>query len=64
MFKKIKYFSTGFSFTDKEKGYARSEDDVADGLYSALTQFFTLFPAYQEREFYATGESYAGLTKF
>ena len=41
-------------------GYARNEENVSENLYSALTQFFTLFPEYQTREFYATGESYAG----
>ena len=51
---------TGFSFTDKDEGYAKNEDDVAQNLYSALTQFFTLFPEYQQNDFYATGESYAG----
>ncbi|XP_071484214.1 probable serine carboxypeptidase CPVL isoform X1 [Diadema antillarum] len=51
---------TGFSFTDSDDGYANNEEDVARDLYSALTQFFQLFPKYQKNEFYATGESYAG----
>ncbi|XP_069853330.1 probable serine carboxypeptidase CPVL [Dipodomys merriami] len=51
---------TGFSFTDNIHGYAVSEDDVARDLYSALTQFFQLFPEYRNNDFYATGESYAG----
>nr|XP_054767401.1 probable serine carboxypeptidase CPVL [Lytechinus pictus] len=51
---------TGFSFTDSDSGYANNQDDVAVNLYSALTQFFQLFPQYQKNEFYATGESYAG----
>uniref|UniRef100_A0A3Q3VZW3 Probable serine carboxypeptidase CPVL n=1 Tax=Mola mola TaxID=94237 RepID=A0A3Q3VZW3_MOLML len=51
---------TGFSFTGDEKGFAQNQDDVGRDLYSALTQFFQLFPEYQPNEFYATGESYAG----
>ncbi|KAF7669426.1 hypothetical protein LDENG_00186620 [Lucifuga dentata] len=51
---------TGFSFTDDDRGYAQNQDDVGRDLYSALTQFFQMFPEYQSNEFYATGESYAG----
>lgn len=51
---------TGFSFTESDDGYARNEDDVAENLYSALTQLFTVFSEYQPNDFYATGESYAG----
>ncbi|XP_016077741.1 PREDICTED: probable serine carboxypeptidase CPVL [Miniopterus natalensis] len=51
---------TGFSFTDDARGYAVNEEDVARDLLSALLQFFQLFPEYQENDFYATGESYAG----
>ncbi|XP_077455796.1 putative serine carboxypeptidase CPVL [Stigmatopora argus] len=51
---------TGFSFTDDDRGYAQNQDDVGGDLYSALIQFFQLFPEYQSNDFYATGESYAG----
>ncbi|XP_078284634.1 putative serine carboxypeptidase CPVL isoform X2 [Rhinoraja longicauda] len=51
---------TGFSFTDKPEGYAQNEDDVGRDLYNALIQFFQIFHEYQQNEFYATGESYAG----
>ncbi|XP_063306769.1 probable serine carboxypeptidase CPVL [Pelobates fuscus] len=51
---------TGFSFTDDDRGFAVNEEDVGRDLYSALTQFFQIFPEYQKNEFYATGESYAG----
>jgi len=54
------YTCSGFSFTDEDGGYAKTEEDVARDLYSALTQFFTLFPEYAKRDFYLTGESYAG----
>ncbi|KAM9308706.1 putative serine carboxypeptidase CPVL [Gastrophryne carolinensis] len=51
---------TGFSFTGDDRGYAVNQDDVGRDLYSALTQFYQIFPEYQKNEFYATGESYAG----
>lgn len=51
---------TGFSFTSDNRGFARSQDDVARDLYSALTQFFELFSDYATNPFYVTGESYAG----
>ncbi|XP_063421347.1 probable serine carboxypeptidase CPVL [Mytilus trossulus] len=51
---------TGFSFTDKDMGYATNEVDVGRDLYSCLTQFFMAFYQYQKNDFYATGESYAG----
>ncbi|KAF7237727.1 putative serine carboxypeptidase CPVL [Varanus komodoensis] len=54
------YVGTGFSFTSDKEGYAENEDDVGRDLYSALTQFFQLFPDYQKNDFYVTGESYAG----
>jgi vitellogenic carboxypeptidase-like protein len=50
----------GFSFTLSTDGYVRYETDVSRDLYSALTQFFQIFPAYQPCPFYVTGESYAG----
>ncbi|RXG73445.1 putative serine carboxypeptidase CPVL [Armadillidium vulgare] len=51
---------TGFSFTDREEGYARNEADVGRDLYSALTQFYQLFPELDNNDLYITGESYAG----
>ncbi|XP_029360895.1 putative serine carboxypeptidase CPVL isoform X2 [Echeneis naucrates] len=51
---------TGFSFTEDDRGFAQNQDDVGRDLYSALTQFFQMFPEYQTNDFYATGESYAG----
>merc|ERR1712000_760142 len=50
----------GFSFTDSDAGYNVNEDQVADNLYSAITQFFQLFPDLADNDFYVTGESYAG----
>lgn len=51
---------TGFSFTSNDNGYARSQDDVARDLYSALSQFFQIYTDYAKNPFYVTGESYAG----
>lgn len=51
---------TGFSFLKDGKGYCQDEQCVALGLYSAMDQFFTLFPMLQSNDFYITGESYAG----
>ncbi|GAB6021025.1 hypothetical protein CHUAL_003662 [Chamberlinius hualienensis] len=50
----------GFSFTENDAGYAKNQTDVANNLYEALLQFFTLYPELQPLDFYVTGESYAG----
>nr|CAD7444275.1 unnamed protein product [Timema bartmani] len=50
----------GFSFTESDSGYARNETAVGNDLYTALQQFFLLFPELQKNDFYITGESYAG----
>lgn len=50
----------GFSFVNKNEGYARNEVDVGTDLYSAMQQFFTLFPKLRRNDFFITGESYAG----
>nr|XP_014278748.2 venom serine carboxypeptidase-like [Halyomorpha halys] len=51
---------TGFSFTESDSEYATDEVKVGKDLYSALIQFFQLFPYLQKNEFFVTGESYAG----
>ncbi|CAF2124066.1 unnamed protein product [Rotaria magnacalcarata] len=51
---------TGYSFASNDQGYARTQDDVARDLYSALTQFFQIYTDYASNPFYVTGESYAG----
>jgi len=63
----VLYFSkncSGFSFTEDENGYARNEKDVSRDLYNALTQFFTMFPKMQSRDFYIAGQSYGGMSLF
>lgn len=54
----LKYL--GFSFTEDERGYAKNSEDVARDLFSALVQFYQLFPDYQGRELFIAGEAYAG----
>ncbi|XP_034951298.1 venom serine carboxypeptidase [Chelonus insularis] len=51
---------TGYSFTDKDDGYAKNETQVGQDLYIALIQFFQMFPELQSNDFFVTGESYAG----
>ncbi|XP_069669042.1 venom serine carboxypeptidase-like [Periplaneta americana] len=51
---------TGFSFTDFDEGYATNQTQIGAELYTALLQFFTLFPELQDLPFFLTGESYAG----
>ena len=41
-------------------GYCNDQSCVADNLYSALEQIYTVFPELQNNGFYVTGESYAG----
>ncbi|XP_054157696.1 venom serine carboxypeptidase-like [Oppia nitens] len=50
----------GFSYTQNDLGYAKNQSDVANNLYTALQQFFILFPNERLNDFYITGESYAG----
>ena len=51
-----KQVGTGFSFTDSKEGFSTTETEVAENLYSALTQFFAVFSEYKENDFYVTGE--------
>jgi len=39
---------------------ATNQSTVGADLYAALQQFFQLFPEHRSRDFYVTGESYAG----
>ncbi|KAF6198695.1 hypothetical protein GE061_008447 [Apolygus lucorum] len=51
---------TGFSFTQNASGYVTNQEEVGRDLYSAMIQFFQLFPELQSHDFYISGESYAG----
>ena len=50
----------GFSHTDSRERMATNQTTVGADLYTALDQFFQLFPQFRGNAFYATGESYAG----
>jgi vitellogenic carboxypeptidase-like protein len=50
---------TGFSFTDSG-GYCQNETQVGEDLYTALQQFFLLFPELQKNDLFVAGESYGG----
>ncbi|KAG8328460.1 hypothetical protein J6590_001132 [Homalodisca vitripennis] len=51
---------TGYSFTNKGC-YAENMTVVRNDMYSALVQFFTMFPDLKNNSFFMTGESYAGM---
>lgn len=51
---------TGFSYTNSSEGYLTDEEQVGDGLYSTIVQFFRLFPHLRRNDLYITGESYGG----
>ncbi|XP_063220975.1 venom serine carboxypeptidase-like [Bacillus rossius redtenbacheri] len=48
----------GFSYTGSS--YPRNQTEIGENLYSAMVQFFTLFPDLQKNDFFIAGESYAG----
>lgn len=50
----------GFSYTNNAAGYARNQVDVGNNLFSAIRQFFQVFPELKSNSFYLTGESYGG----
>nr|CAD7463589.1 unnamed protein product [Timema tahoe] len=51
---------TGYSFTERDEGYATNQTQIGSELYTALLQFLWLFPELQTHDFFITGESYAG----
>lgn len=51
---------TGYSFTNHEDGYSKTEDEVGVNLFNLIYQFFQLFPTLLKNDFYVTGESYGG----
>ncbi len=53
-------FTPKLGFSQTTDGFVTDQDGVARDLYECLTQFFTIFPEFQENDFFAFGESYAG----
>lgn len=51
---------TGFSFTNELSRMATNQTTIGQDLYTALVQFFELFPDLRSNDFFVTGESYAG----
>lgn len=51
---------TGYSFTNQEQGYSKTEDEVGVNLFNLIYQFFQLFPTLLKNDFFVTGESYGG----
>jgi vitellogenic carboxypeptidase-like protein len=51
---------TGYSFAGTSEAYANNEDDVTADLYFFLQKFYSQYPAYSNRQFFITGESYGG----
>lgn len=52
--------NSGFSFSDDERDRVHDEVGVADDMLDFLQAFFAKHPEFADRDFYVTGESYAG----
>ncbi|XP_040079175.1 probable serine carboxypeptidase CPVL [Ixodes scapularis] len=48
----------GFSTATSPKAYAKSMEDIVQGIFLFLEQFLLLFPWYRDRKFYLGGEAY------
>lgn len=51
----------GFSVVESDRYWARTEQEATDQLYYGLQQFFALWPQCRKLDFYAFGESFAGV---
>jgi len=51
----------GFSYSDDPRDYNTNDLKTAEDNYAFLEGFLQTFPQYQGREFWITGESYAGV---
>lgn len=52
----------GLSFLKNKTGLVTNHYQLASEFYSFLVQFFQIFSEYQNRRFFLTGESFAGLS--
>lgn len=52
---------TGLSVVDSPNDWARTEQEATDQLLFGLQGFFQGWPEYRERDFFAFGESFAGV---
>jgi len=55
--------NVGFSYIDSDMEYEKKANDdiTANDNFNALMDFFKKFPSYKGRDFYISGESYAGI---
>jgi len=51
---------TGFSYSNSPADTVHGEDEVGADMWEFLQGFFQTYPDYAGRDFYVTGESYAG----
>ncbi|KAK9803587.1 hypothetical protein WJX72_002534 [[Myrmecia] bisecta] len=52
--------NTGFSYTDDDRDRVYDEKVVADDMLDFLQLFIAAHPEFKDRDFFVTGESYAG----
>lgn len=50
----------GFSYSNRSSNYVTGDKQTAADAYTFLVNWLERFPEYKNREFYITGESYAG----
>ncbi|KAK6732026.1 hypothetical protein RB195_016418 [Necator americanus] len=53
--------NVGYSYSTQPNDNAYTDDQTADENFNALKDFFNIYPHYANREFFVTGESYAGV---
>lgn len=50
----------GFSYSNTSSDYVTGDKRTAEDAYTFIVNWLERFPHYKTREFYVTGESYAG----